>query len=118
KTLLLYGTLAIGTVFLRCTGDGQDDRDTLSRTGQSVSSEKADFYIDTLYSGLDNPWGIAWLSGDTMLVTERKGEILVFKNDRHTGEKLEGLPATYEHGQGGLLDIQPHPNYATNGWIY
>ncbi|HWK58086.1 MAG TPA: PQQ-dependent sugar dehydrogenase [Parapedobacter sp.] len=118
KTLLLCSTLAIGTIFLRCTGNDQDGRNAASQTGQSVSSEKGTFYIDTLHSGLDNPWGMAWLSDGTMLVTERKGEILVFKNDRYTGEKLEGLPAIYEHGQGGLLDIQAHPDYATNGWIY
>src|SRR5690606_39084534 len=52
------------------------------------------------------------------LVTERAGEILVFKNDQYTGKKLKDVPATYQNGQGGLLDIQLHPDYADNGWIY
>lgn len=53
-----------------------------------------------------------------MLVTERKGEILIFKDDKYTGEKVTGLPSFYVNGQAGLLDITVHPNYSQNGWIY
>lgn len=116
--LLLLGTLAIGILCPRCTGNANHNGGSPPQTGQPISSEKGTFYVDTLYSGLDNPWGIAWLPDNRMLVTERKGEILVFENGRYTGEKLAGFPATYERGQGGLLDIQPHPQHAENGWIY
>src|SRR5690606_27151901 len=51
-------------------------------------------------------------------VTERKGEILIFKDDKFTGQKVQGLPAVYANGQAGLLDIAAHPNFAQNGWIY
>ncbi len=117
-TLLLSATLAFGMLCLRCAGDSRNSNNLLLKTGQPTPSEKGAFHIDTLFSGLDNPWGMAWLLDGKMLVTERKGEILVFENDRYTGEKLEGFPETYERGQGGLLDIQPHPDYATNGWVY
>jgi glucose/arabinose dehydrogenase len=53
-----------------------------------------------------------------MLVTEKSGEILVFKNDAFTGEKLTGLPKVSSAGQGGLMDIQLHPDHRSNGWIY
>jgi glucose/arabinose dehydrogenase len=42
----------------------------------------------------------------------------VFKDDKFTGEKLSGVPEVFNQGQGGLLDIQLHPDYAQNGWIY
>lgn len=116
--LLLFGTLAVSISCLRCTGSGGQHGSTSAQAGQPISSEKIIFYIDTLYAGLDNPWGMAWLPDGRMLVTERKGEILVFENGRYTGEKLAGFPATYERGQGGLLDIQPHPRCAENGWVY
>ncbi|RZA00120.1 MAG: PQQ-dependent sugar dehydrogenase [Sphingobacteriaceae bacterium] len=74
--------------------------------------------VQTLYTGLNNPWGMAWLPDGRLLITERSGEILVFKNDKYTGEKLSGVPAVFNKGQGGLLDIQLHPDYKTNGWIY
>jgi aldose sugar dehydrogenase len=53
-----------------------------------------------------------------MLVTEKKGEILIFKDDKYTGQKVTGLPTVYSTGQAGLLDITVHPDYTKNGWIY
>jgi aldose sugar dehydrogenase len=74
--------------------------------------------IDKLYEGFKNPWGMAWLPDGRMLVTEKAGEILVFKNNKFTGEKLVGVPAVFSDGQGGLLDIKLHPDYNQNKWIY
>ncbi|MGV3762843.1 PQQ-dependent sugar dehydrogenase [Parapedobacter sp.] len=118
--LLLLSTFAFGTLCLHCTGNGSNGMhsNAARQTRQSEVSEKSTFYIDTLYTELDNPWGMAWLTDGRLLVTERKGAILIFENDRYTGRQLEGFPEVYEQGQGGLLDIQPHPNYAENGWIY
>ena len=55
---------------------------------------------------------------DRLLVTEKAGEILIFKDGKNTGEKLSGVPAVVSEGQGGLLDIKLHPDYANNKWIY
>ncbi|MBC7915855.1 MAG: PQQ-dependent sugar dehydrogenase [Pyrinomonadaceae bacterium] len=74
--------------------------------------------ITTLYTGFINPWGMTWLPDGRLLVTERKGEVLIFKDDKFTGEKLTGVPEVSSKGQGGLLDIQLHPKYSENGWIY
>jgi len=76
------------------------------------------FTVQTLYDSLLNPWGMAWLPDGRMLVTERSGEILVFRDDKFTGEKLSGVPKVFNSGQGGLLDIQLHPDYKENHWIY
>ncbi|WP_076498108.1 PQQ-dependent sugar dehydrogenase [Belliella pelovolcani] len=84
----------------------------------AVVSEKMTFSVDTLFTDFENPWGMTWLPDGRMLVTERKGEILVFKDDKFTGEKLTGVPAVHEVNQAGLLDIAIHPDYANNGWIY
>jgi aldose sugar dehydrogenase len=71
-----------------------------------------------LYTDLQNPWGMVWLPDGRLLVTERAGEILEFRNDKFTGQKLRGVPRVYRQGQGGLFDIQLHPRYKENGWIY
>ncbi|MDF2156917.1 PQQ-dependent sugar dehydrogenase [Algoriphagus sp. CAU 1675] len=84
----------------------------------AVQTEKLLIKVDTLYSDFENPWGMTWLPDGRMLVTERKGEILIFKNDQFTGEKVQGLPEVHEVNQAGLLDIAAHPNYEENGWIY
>jgi glucose/arabinose dehydrogenase len=84
----------------------------------ATQTEKLLIKVDTLHSGFENPWGMTWLPDGTLLVTERKGEILVFKEDKFTSEKIQGLPAVHNVNQAGLLDIAVHPNYAENGWIY
>ncbi|WP_244891109.1 PQQ-dependent sugar dehydrogenase [Cyclobacterium xiamenense] len=84
----------------------------------AVTTERLTIKVDTLYEGFEHPWGMTWLSDGRMLVTERKGEILIFKDDQYTGEKLAGVPAVHEVNQAGLLDIQTHPDHAANGWIY
>src|SRR5687768_17341750 len=71
-----------------------------------------------LYDSLKNPWGMVWLPDGRLLVTERAGDVLVFKNNKFTGEKLSGLPTVKNKGQGGLMDIVLHPDFKSNGWIY
>lgn len=62
------------------------------------------------------PWGMTFLNDGSMLITEKSGEIIHFKNGVKT--LVEGVPEIYVRGQGGLLDIKTHPDYENNGWIY
>lgn len=73
---------------------------------------------DTILTGLNNPWGMVFLPDNRMLITEREGKIRIAHNGNLLNEVVQGVPAVYAQGQGGLLDIQLHPEYATNGWIY
>ncbi len=86
--------------------------------GTIFQSEKQRFGLDTLATGLSNPWGLAFLPDDRVLVTERAGTIRIIQNRQLTADRIQNVPAVYQNGQGGLLDIQLHPDYATNGWIY
>src|SRR5690554_1965564 len=112
-------TLLMATI-MACNSNGQQapESNRTPRLSEAIDTEKASFHIDTIYSELENPWGLAWLPDGRMLVNERAGEILVFQGDQYTGEKLVGFPTTYTRGQSGLLDIQIHPDYEENGWIY
>lgn len=92
--------------------------DPLPQLNFVTQSQKMNFKVDTLYTGFQNPWGMTWIDNGRMLVTEKKGEILIFKDDKYTGEKVTGLPSFYVNGQAGLLDITVHPNFSQNGWIY
>ncbi|XCF05992.1 PQQ-dependent sugar dehydrogenase [Tamlana crocina] len=62
------------------------------------------------------PWGMTFLPDGSMLITEKTGEIIHFKDGVKTN--IENAPEVYVRGQGGLLDIKAHPNYKENGWIY
>jgi len=117
KSLFFVPALLAATVALAPFGtpDPAASRAALVAPADSVHP---DFTVEKLYENLNNPWGMAWLPDGRLLVTERAGQILVFKDDKFTGEKLSGVPEVFAQGQGGLLDIQLHPDYAQNGWIY
>ncbi|MDG5491531.1 PQQ-dependent sugar dehydrogenase [Psychroserpens sp. SPM9] len=71
---------------------------------------------ELVVSDLSNPWAFTFLPDGSMLINEKSGEIIHFKNGQKT--LIEGVPEVYNRGQGGLLDIKLHPNYKANGWIY
>jgi aldose sugar dehydrogenase len=84
----------------------------------SDEAKRFEFEVDTLTTEMQNPWGIVFLPDSRMLITDRIGEIRVIKDGKLLEEKLQGVPKVLARGQGGLLDIQLHPDYTTNGWIY
>lgn len=114
KILLMIGLLSV--ILTNCSDKNNKPAENFS--GTIITSEKQKFSLDTLTSKLENPWGIAFLPDGRILVTEKKGEIRIIKDGKLLDEKIENVPAVYTEGQGGLLDIILHPDYATNGWIY
>ncbi len=73
--------------------------------------------IDTVATGLDSPWGLTQLPDGDFLVTDRSG--ILYKVDKNKSKTaISGIPAVMAVGQGGLLDIEIHPKYAENGWVY
>jgi glucose/arabinose dehydrogenase len=82
-----------------------------------VKSEKQTFKLETVAEGVTLPWGLAFLPDGRMLVTEKVGQLRVLQNGT-LSEPITGVPEVWSKGQGGLLDVAPHPDYASNGWIY
>lgn len=83
-----------------------------------IKSDACRFRIETVADGLDHPWAVAQLPDSRFLVTERPGNLLLIDRPGATPRKIQGVPAVAVNGQGGLLDIALHPDYAQNGWIY
>ena len=86
--------------------------------GARVESEKLNFLLDTVATKLDNPWGLTFLPNGDLLVAERDGEIRIIRDGRLLEEKIIGVPEVYARGQGGLFEVQLHPDYVQNGWLY
>jgi glucose/arabinose dehydrogenase len=86
---------------------------------QTVRTQEHEVRIVKLVEGLRNPWGLAFLPDGRLLVTERGGRLRVIDaRGQLDPSPVSGLPRVDPHGQGGLLDVVPHPQYARNGWIY
>ncbi|EDX86878.1 Glucose / Sorbosone dehydrogenase domain protein [Synechococcus sp. PCC 7335] len=72
----------------------------------------------TLVDSLEHPWGIAWLPDGTTLLTERPGRLRIFKDGVLDPTPVDGLPTVFNRGQGGLMDVSVHPQFAENQWVY
>ena len=73
--------------------------------------------IETIATGLDHPWSVAFLPDGRVLVTERAGRLRVIAKGMKPGT-IAGVPKVYEAGQGGLFDIVLHPHFAENQVVY
>lgn len=84
----------------------------------NVKTENGNIRVNTIAEGLENVWSIAFLPEGKMLVTEKPGRMRVVTLDGKVGEPLQGLPAIYNQGQAGLLDVVLSPDFATSKKIY
>jgi len=91
----------------------------LALSSDAIVSEQASFRIERLTSGLEHPWSLAFLPDGGFLVSERPGRLRMLTADgRLLAQPIGGLPALQARGQGGLLDVVLHPEFATNRWVY
>jgi glucose/arabinose dehydrogenase len=76
------------------------------------------YELVTVADGLVHPWSIAFLANGELLVTEHPGNLRRVAADGSVGEPLAGVPPVYYAGQGGLLDVALHPDFARNALVY
>ena len=81
-----------------------------------VTPEKINYKTEVVVPELSIPWGMTWLPDGSMLITEIKGKLIHFKDGKKT--EISNCPEVVARGQGGFLDIELHPQYKKNGWIY
>ena len=81
-------------------------------------SEEHAFRVVTVATGLDHPWGLAFLPDGRMLVTERPGRLRTVTAGRLAPEPVAGVPKVRASGQGGLLDVALHPEFGENRRVY
>jgi glucose/arabinose dehydrogenase len=110
--------------FVRGSGAAMGALATL-KAGRAVAAEP--FLADTqryrvrvtpLALGLNHPWGIDFLPGGDLLVTERGGRLRVLRGGVLDPKPITGLPTLVVGGQGGLLDVALHPRFASNRLVY
>jgi aldose sugar dehydrogenase len=74
--------------------------------------------VKLIARGLNFPWGMAFMPDGNMLVTERVGRLRIVSPDGRVSEPVKGVPKVFAMQQGGLLDVEIDPNFASNQIIY
>ncbi|MBW9258390.1 MAG: PQQ-dependent sugar dehydrogenase [Candidatus Thiodiazotropha sp. (ex. Lucinisca nassula)] len=84
-----------------------------------IETEKQAIGYEIVTEQLSSPWAMAFLPDGAMLITEKNGKLRYLDA---TGKldpiPIQGLPEIRSHGQGGLLDVTLHPEFASNRYIY
>ncbi|MBD2134890.1 PQQ-dependent sugar dehydrogenase [Sphaerospermopsis sp. FACHB-1094] len=140
KTLaakLLFGMVVVGISACNlATTESANTNNQQTQTAQQVSQQTATnnqactlvengfgsqgqvkLRVEEVVTGLEVPWGIAFLPNQDMLVTERPGRVRLVRNGQLIPQPVATINVT-ESGEDGLLGIATHPNFAENRFFY
>ena len=76
------------------------------------------FEEKVLLNNLSAPWGFTFINSNEILFTEKQGKLFHYKIAENALSEIINLPAISQNGQGGLLDVALHPQFASNGFVY
>ena len=85
---------------------------------EAVESTEHAFRVELFAEGFGVPWGMAFLPDGRLLVTEREGSLRIVGKDGSVSAPVSGVPEVHARGQGGLMDVALHPDYAQNRLVY
>jgi len=74
--------------------------------------------LEILTRGLTHPWAVAFLNENEVLINERPGRVQHLELETGRRRSVTGVPKVDARGQGGLLDLVLHPDFADNHWVY
>jgi len=108
------------TMFVALTrvhAQSQRSADTVGASWE-YDSQLGRYRVEVVATGVRVPFGMAFLPDSRALVTDRPGTLWLL--DIRTGAmtRVAGVPAVSDSVDGGLLDIEVHPDYARTGWLY
>lgn len=86
--------------------------------GWSLACQAQAYRVETIASGLEVPWGIAFAPDGRIFVTERPGRVRVIENGRLLEQPLADLQDVQATGEAGLMSIALHPRFTENRWLY
>lgn len=83
-----------------------------------IRSLEHDYRVVTVADGLIRPWSMAWLPNGDMLITEKPGRLRIVRDGNLLPDPVPGVPEVVDQGQGGLFDVLPHPDFASNNVLF
>lgn len=102
----------------RVASDASETNAAITPVLSGAIAQQQGIQQTTIARNLEHPWGLAWLPNGDILVTERPGRLRIIRNGQLDPTPISGVPPVLAVGQGGLLDIALHPQFAENRWVY
>lgn len=102
---------ALPLILIACAGEGANGQDVVPSSTQRP-------FMTSVVGDFDSPWAMTFLPDGRMLVTEKKGELILYDPQQKISVRVGGVPKVDSAGQGSLMDVVPHPQFATNNSVY
>lgn len=115
--ILVIVSVVLTVVFLRQKNDALENRNNLNaavNTGQNGEIHNREKSIEVIADRLNIPWELVFLPDKSILVTERRGNIIKIGSE---AARIP-VPGVVSAGEGGLLGMVIHPEFSQNRWIY
>ena len=109
---MTYKPLALVAAGLLVLGSSTRAADTVLR------SALHDYRLVTVAENLVQPWSVATLPDGDILITERPGRLRIVRKGALLPTPVDGVPAVFQSRQGGLFEVAPHPQFASNRLLY
>lgn len=118
KRILLSSAVALLAVATSaCAADVEADTKNVMISADDVPVQIG-ARREELTDGLKHPWAMVWLPDGRALISERGGKLRIFANGKLQKQTISGLPKLFAQGQGGLLDLSLHPDFANQPYLY
>lgn len=118
--LFLYRTFLAGALFATAVLVTPFTAVHAQKAGvQYLPSSQGQLNVTEVVGNLDRPWALAFLPGNEgLLITEKPGALRLWRPGRGLSSPIKGVPAVYDRGQGGLLDVALAPDFAQSRRVY
>jgi aldose sugar dehydrogenase len=107
------------TALIACNGGGGDGATAAApNASQAASASNALPFTKTPFAEFDSPWAMTFLPDGRLLVTEKAGQLILLSADGKTKTPVANVPTVDSEGQGALMDIVLHPQFAQNRTVH
>jgi len=113
KTVSIYLTL---TFFLLNFSCAQDLKPLDNEREDTIIVDEKNYEMEVVFEDENLIWGLEILDDNSILASIKSGSIIHYKDG--IKKDIKGVPEVYLRGQGGLLDLELHPNFNKNRLVY
>lgn len=111
-----FSSSLILTLILINISCAQDLKPLDGEPDNTILMDEINYEMELVFEDKNIIWAIEFLNDNSILAAVKSGSIIHFKNGEKI--KIKGVPEIYLRGQGGLLDIELHPDFSENKWLY